>query len=118
MIADAPPRSTAVAAKPLLDIAVVIRSKDAGINQQTYDVIFRTCDDYEMPLRSNLFHRSSIATILQAPAERVIGTYHVGARKAIKITLERWTISGSADDRDVFGAQQQRALESLSVPVH
>jgi hypothetical protein len=118
VIEDAAPDGPPATHKALLDMALVIRSKDAGINQQTYDIVFHTKDDYEAALRSNLFSRASIAEILDTPTKRVIGTYHVGTCNAIKITLQRRIISASPDERDVFGAQQQRPLEALTVPIY
>ncbi|KAA1251362.1 DUF4387 family protein [Mycobacterium simiae] len=118
VIAEAPPSGEVIDTKPLLDMAVVIRSKDAGINVQTYDILFATDEDYDAALRSNLFNRSNVASILNRPVEHVIGTYFVGSCRAIKISARRNVISGSIDDRDVFGAQQQRRLEALWVPIY
>lgn len=118
IIEDCMPTGRLTGTKRLLDMAQVIRSKDAGINQQTYDIVFHTQQDLETALRSNLFHRESVAKILDCPSDRVIGTYHVKTCNAIKITLERRIISASMDERDVFGAQQQQPLEALSVPVY
>jgi hypothetical protein len=52
------------------------------------------------------------------PLDRVVGTFFVETCNAIKITIDRPNISASPDERDVFGAQQQSAIENLSVPVH
>jgi hypothetical protein len=102
----------------LLDMAVVIRSKDAGINRLTFDLIFTSGENYEIALSSNLFTRQSIAGILGVPLDRVVGTFFVDTCNAIKISIDRLNISASPDERDVFGAQQQSAIENLSVPVY
>jgi len=60
----------------------------------------------------------SIQRILNLPPERVVGTYFVDSCNAIKISIDRPTISASMDERDVFGAQQQAAIESMSIPIH
>jgi len=48
----------------------------------------------------------------------VVGTYFVDSCNAIKISVDRPNISASMDERDVFGAQQQVAIEQLSVPIY
>ena len=50
--------------------------------------------------------------------ERVVGTYFVDTCNAIKISIDRPNISASMDERDVFGAQQQAAIEGLSIPIY
>ena len=104
--------------QPLLDMAVVIRSKNAGINRLTYDIVFHSSADYETALRSNLFHGAQVATMLGLPAEQVVGTFYVDSCMAIKITIDRPNLSASPDEHDVFGAQQQSVLEALRVPVY
>jgi hypothetical protein len=102
----------------LLDMAVVIRSKDAGINRLTFDIIFTSGENYEAALRSNIFSKNSIAEVLGLPPERVVGTFFVDSCNAIKISIDRPNISASVDERDVFGAQQQSAIERLSIPIY
>ncbi|HTW69604.1 MAG TPA: DUF4387 family protein [Acetobacteraceae bacterium] len=118
LIADEPPRGVSHGTRRLLDIAVVIRSKDAGINRLTFDIIFTSAGNYEAALRSNVFHKASMAKILGLPAERVVGTFFVDACNAIKVSIDRPNISASVDEHDVFGAQQQSTIERLSIPIY
>ena len=118
MIADVPPDGDIVGTHRLLDMAVVIRSKDAGINRLTLDVIFTSAENYEAALRSNVFSRESVARILKLPVGRIVGTFFVDTCNAIKISIERPNISASVDERDVFGAQQQAEMERVSIPIH
>lgn len=118
LIADAPPRGVAHGAQKLLDMAVVIRSKDAGINRLTFDIVFNSAADYETALRSNVFYKESVASILHLDPERVVGSFFVDTCNAIKISIDRPNISASPDERDVFGAQQQSKIERLEVPVY
>jgi hypothetical protein len=48
----------------------------------------------------------------------VVGTFFVDTCNAIKISIDRPNISASMDERDVFGAQQQAAVERLSIPIY
>ncbi|WP_407168574.1 DUF4387 family protein [Bradyrhizobium sp. ORS 111] len=118
LIADAPPTGVLLKSNRLLDMAVVIRSKDAGINRLTFDIIFTSAENYEAALHSNVFSSCNIAKLLGLPRERVVGTFFVDTCNAIKISIDRPNISASADERDVFGAQQQAAIEGLSIPIY
>ena len=118
LIADHPPEEPLVGSHRLLDMAVVIRSKDAGINRLTFDIIFTSGENYEAALHSNIFTKESVAKILDLSVNRVVGTFFVDTCNAIKISIDRPNISASTDERDVFGAQQQAALERLSIPIY
>jgi len=118
LIADVPPRGELHGTRRLLDMAVVIRSKDAGINRLTFDIIFSSAANYEAALHSNVFHKGNVATLLNLPPERVVGTFFIDACNAIKISIDRPNISASLDEHDVFGAQQQSVIERLSIPVY
>ncbi|WP_312539102.1 DUF4387 family protein [Achromobacter mucicolens] len=116
LIADVPPAGTPQREQPLLDMAVVVRSKDAGIDRLTFDIVFNSAADYEAALRSNVFCAANVARVLGVAPERVVGTFFVDSCNAIKLTIDRPNISASPDERDVFGAQQQAVIERLSIP--
>jgi hypothetical protein len=118
LIADHPPTGVPIGSYPLLDMAVVIRSKDAGINRLTFDIIFTSGENYEAALHANIFTRCNVARILGVPPERVVGSYFVDSCNAIKISIDRPNISASMNERDVFGAQQQVAIERMSVLIY
>src|SRR5271156_845634 len=118
LIADHPPMDGLIGSHRLLDMAVVIRSKDAGINRLTFDIIFTSGENYEAALHSNVFAKDNVAKILNLPSQRVVGTFFVDTCNAIKISIDRPNISASMDERDVFGAQQQAAIEQLSIPIY
>jgi hypothetical protein len=118
LISDYPPTEASIGSHRLRDMAVVIRSKDAGINRLTFDIIFTSGENYEAALQSNLFTRCNVAKLLGLPTERVVGTYFVDTCNAIKISIDRPNISASMDERDVFGAQQQATIEQMSIPIY
>jgi hypothetical protein len=115
LIADHTPTDTPIGSNRLRDMASVIRSKDVGINRMTFDVFFTSAENYEVALNSNQFTKDNIARVMGIPPAKVIGTFFVDACNAIKISIERSNIPASADERDVFGAQQQSALEGMDV---
>jgi hypothetical protein len=118
LIADHPPLEASIGSHRLLDMAAVIRSKDAGVNRLTFDIVFTSGENYEAALHSNVFCKDNIARILNLAPERVFGTFFVDSCNAIKISIDRPNISGSTDERDVFGSQQQAAIEYMNIPIH
>ena len=69
-----PPAGAPIASHRLLDMAVVIRSKDAGINRLTFDIIFTSGENYEAALHSNVFTARAWRSFSTSRAERVVGT--------------------------------------------
>jgi Domain of unknown function (DUF4387)/Acyclic terpene utilisation family protein AtuA len=118
LIPDTAPIGTLHGSRSLLDMAVVARSKDAGINRLTFDIIFNSAEAYRDALRSNIFHKGNVAKILSLDPERIVGTFFVDSCNAIKISIDRPNISASLDERDVFGAQQQEPIERLMIPMY
>jgi hypothetical protein len=118
LIPDVEPTGTLHASRSLIDMAVVARSKDAGINRLTFDIIFNSAESYRDALRSNVFHKGNVAKILNLDPERVVGTFAVDSCNAIKISVDRPNISASLGERDVFGAQQQEPIERLMIPMY
>ena len=118
LIADHPASEASVGSYRLLDMAAVIRSKDAGVNRLTFDIIFTSGENYEAALHSNVFSKDNIARVLNLAPERVFGTFFVDSCNAIKISIDRPNISASTDERDVFGSQQQAAVEHMNIPIY
>ncbi len=118
LIADHAPAESSIGAHRLIDMAVVIRSKHVGVNRLTFDIVFTSGENYEAALHSNMFAKDNIAKILDLPPQRVIGTFFVDTCNAIKITVDRPHLSSPIDERDVFGVQQQAAIEQMRIPIH
>jgi hypothetical protein len=118
LIADTPIRGTLHGSSRLLDMAVVIRSKNAGINRLTFDIVFTSNVNYHAALRSNVFYKDNVAKILGVPPGCVVGSFFIDSCNAIKVSIDRPNISASVDERDVFGAQQQSAIEKLLIPLY
>jgi len=97
----------------LKEIAKVIRSKNAGINEITFDIIFKKETDYNLAIQSNLFCSHSVSEIMDVDPNEVLGCYRYDQVLAIKFTLRRRSLCGSPGERDTFGAQQHSRLLSL-----
>lgn len=99
------------------DLASVIRSKNAGPFQVTIDIMFTSPADYTRVLRAMTFNAAEVAKRYQI-TEREVAVIPFDRVNAIKITIpRRWGSrgSGSAGDRDVYGAQQHGPLVDLEI---
>jgi hypothetical protein len=100
----------------LKDLAKTIRSKNAGVNKITFDIIFRDREPYERVKRAGVLTRETMAALYRIPVERISDFVEYDPGYAIKFTLYRLRPSGSAGDGDIFGAQQYAPLLDVRVP--
>jgi len=103
--------------RKLVEIAKTIRSKNAGVDKITFDVIFRDRADYELVRQSKALTRETVAALYGIPPERISDFVEYDPGFAIKFTIYRNRPSGSAGDPDIFGAQQYAPLMDIEVPV-
>jgi len=102
--------------RKLSELAKTIRSKNAGVNKITFDIIFNDSGHYERVKNSGVLTRESVAALFRIPPERISDFVTYDPAFAIKFTLYRLRPSGSAGDSDIFGAQQYAPLLDLQVP--
>lgn len=103
-------------AAPLKDLASVIRSKNAGPYEITYDVIFTDSDAYERVRRSGALSRASVAALYRISEEDITYCDFFAPARAFKFTHIRRGDQGSVGERDTFGAQQHAPLLDVSIP--
>lgn len=99
----------------LWEVTKLIRSKNAGPFELTFDVIFRDCTSYEKVRDAGIINRDWFARTYRLQPE-VVAIIHYDAASAIKITIPRPAISGDTNDSDVYGGQQYGPLVDLEVP--
>lgn len=97
----------------LVDVASVIRSKNAGPYELTLDVIFKERFWYEEALRVKLISPATIARLYGVAEEDVLEIVAFEPANAIKATIRRPLISGAIGETDVYGAQQHAPLLGL-----
>ncbi|MFP4383170.1 MAG: DUF4387 domain-containing protein [Spirochaetia bacterium] len=102
---------------PLRDVAMVIRSKNAGPYELTLDVIFPGTAEYQACRDQKVINRKRIAAVYGLPAEEVQEPVYFDAARAVKVTMRRMLVSGSPGDRDVYGAQQHAPLLEFEIDV-
>lgn len=104
-----------MAATRLSELAKTIRSKNAGVDKITFDIIFRDRINYERVKRTRVLTRETMAALFRIAAERISDFVEYDPGYAIKFTIYRLTPSGSAGDGDIFGAQQYAPLLDVEV---
>lgn len=100
----------------LSELAKTIRSKNAGVNKITFDIIFRESQVYERVKRSGAITRQSMAALYGIDPSRISDFVEYDPGLAIKFTIYRDRPSGSAGDGDIFGAQQYAPLLGVMIP--
>lgn len=99
----------------LWEVTKLIRSKNAGPFELTFDVIFKDRETYEKVRDAGLINAEWFARTYRLVPE-VVSIINYDAASAIKITIPRPAISGDVTDTDVFGGQQHGPLVDLEVP--
>jgi hypothetical protein len=102
--------------RKLSELAKTIRSKNAGVDKITFDIIFVTKENYELVRRSRALTRETVARLYGIPDERISDFVEFDPAYAIKFSIYRDRPSGSPGDPDIFGAQQYAPLLDIEVP--
>lgn len=100
----------------LHQLAKTIRSKNAGVNQVTFDVIFPDAASYRRVVASRAITRESMARLFRIPPSRISDFVEFDPANAIKFTIYRPRPSGSPGDWDILGCQYYGPLVDLDIP--
>jgi hypothetical protein len=100
---------------PLSQLAKTIRSKNAGVDKITFDIVFRDRDAYELVRRSGVLSRAAVGKVFGIPDARISDHVEFDPALAIKFSIFRERPSGSVGDGDIFGSQQYGPLLGIQV---
>ena len=100
----------------LVELASTIRSKNAGVDHITFDVICRERRNFERVRDSGALSRASVARLFRVEEARITDFVVFEPANAIKFTIRRARPSGSAGEADLFGAQQYAPLFDVEIP--
>ncbi|XDG08102.1 hypothetical protein ABKA04_007717 [Annulohypoxylon sp. FPYF3050] len=110
-------------AKPvsLGDLAKVVRSKNAGPYEITFDLIFESRDTYLKVKESGLLSAKAVASAYKLPESDIVWCGFFDPAQAFKATIPRIragkrTPGGSFMENDVHGSQQHLPLVNLKLP--
>ncbi len=104
---------------PLKDLAKVIRSKNAGPYELTFDVMFTEPAVYAHVRDSGVLTRARMAELYQIDDADISYCNFFEPALAFKFTLIRQIAQGSqgsVGERDTFGAQQHAPLLDVQIP--
>ncbi|GGE28410.1 acyl-CoA synthetase [Agaricicola taiwanensis] len=98
----------------LAELARLIRSKNAGPFQLTFDIMFDEVAQYERARDSGAFTREHMADLFhQPPAD--VDIYFCEHARAVKISMPRPCSQGDLEDSDSHGGQQYAPLMDIEI---
>ncbi len=100
----------------LADLARVMRSKNAGPFEVTFDLIFPDRATYERVRRTGYFTRERVAALYRIPLDAVYDVVFFDPALAIKFTIARQRAQGSVGETDTYAAQQHGPLLDVELP--
>ena len=99
----------------LMDVASVIRSKNSGPYELTFDIIFKEFEMYEKVKAGRVINEKLFAPLYSIPESDIISLVYFDPAKAVKITIVRPIPSGALGETDVYGAQQHAPLMKMTL---
>ena len=100
----------------LRDLAKVIRSKNSGPFELTFDVMFDDAAVYERVRSSGVLTSKLVGEIYGVPVADIVAFIFFDPALAFKFTLRRGWAQGSVNERDTFGAAQHAPLMDIEIP--
>lgn len=101
----------------LIDIASVIRSKNSGPYELTFDVIFKDFETYGKVKAAQAVSKEKFCALYGIPETDVFHLVYFDPAKAVKITIRRPIPSGALGETDVYGAQQHTPLMGMEIEI-
>lgn len=92
----------------------LIRSKNAGPFELTFDFMFKDATSYKEVVESGVLSPQSIAAVYKVDVNQV-RFFAIESILAIKISIPRKVFSGDAADTDIYGGQFHSPLTCLKV---
>ena len=101
----------------LVEITDIIRSKNAGPYELTFDLMFKTVEWFEKVCNAKVINEELICKKYKIMPEDIIKIVEFAPAKAIKVTIKRPISSGYLGETDVYGAQQHAPLLDLEFEI-
>ena len=98
------------------DIASIIRSKNAGPYELTFDVLFDNEDTYKKVKRCGILNQATVAQLCHIDKGDVIASLFWDPARAFKATIKRPSVSGAFGETDTHGSQQHVPFLYLTLP--
>ena len=101
----------------LNDLSKIIRSKNSGPFELTFDIIFNDKETYSKVRDSGLLSEQSFCRLYNIQPDQLVAFVWFEAANAFKATIIRPKDSGSFGERDTYGAQQAAPLSLLEISI-
>ncbi|KAH0129212.1 hypothetical protein KCU66_g4431, partial [Aureobasidium melanogenum] len=98
------------------DIAAMVRSKNAGPYELTFDVRFTDQEIFDEIKASGVLTKECIAKLYNIPVSEVLVCMFWPSALAFKATIKRPRVCGSFGENDTHGSQQHVPLLYLQLP--
>jgi hypothetical protein len=98
----------------LVELAKVLRSKNAGPLNLTIDIMFDEEELYNRVLSSGRLNKNLISELYHIDKESVV-IINYPVAYSIKVTIPRKVVSGDVGDTDIYGAQQHAPLLDVEI---
>ena len=99
----------------LPELASVIRSKNSGPYELTFDVIFKDFETFYKVKEAQAINKQTFCEIYGIPESDIFPLVYFDPAKAVKVTIRRPIASGALGETDVYGAQQHAPLMALEI---
>ena len=96
------------------ELASLIRSKNAGPFMLTIDIMFDEREMYELVRDHPKVHAATFSSIFGVDEDKM-DFYRSDVAMAVKVSFPRPWVSGSRDDRDIYGGQVHGPLVDLEL---
>ncbi|KAL4894305.1 CoA-transferase family III domain-containing protein [Aspergillus ambiguus] len=100
----------------MMDIAKIIRSKNSGPFELTFDIMFDTVEAYERVKNANILTNERVMALYHLQPEDIIVNMFFEPALAWKCTIRRPWEQGTVGERDTLGTQQHGPLLTITVP--
>lgn len=101
---------------PLNKIARIIRSKNSGPFELTFDVMFDDPAVYRRVRNADIFTNETIKSLYDVTDDEILTNMYFDPALAWKCTIKRPWAQGSVGERDTLGTQQHAPLLGIRVP--
>ena len=96
------------------ELAIHVRSKNAGPFWLTLDVFLGSDRDYRLLAESGTLTREAVASLYRV-ASADVHVFHLPQLRVVKVSFPRAVPAGSFEDRDAHGGQQYLPLSRLEL---
>src|SRR5690606_13974637 len=97
------------------DLAALVRSKNSGPFEVTFDIIFDDWDKYLLVKNSGMINSALISRLYNVPTQYILTLVHFDVAYAIKFTIPRHRAQGGVGETDMHAAQQHAPLLDVEV---